>query len=162
MKSLILALCLVLLPVAGTHAANSYKINAGATVSINEHGTCKRVKNNKSVALFVPTKTSTEWAAFRNASASGATLSNCVITCTMTGSKMCDSPRSSGNMIRSSTQNSVSDCKTYCQATSGIDVCEFSESNSENGFGGGTCYAWGPCTLGSGTSTYTAGKCVLN
>ena len=157
MKSLVLALCLFMFPAITSHAANSYKINAGVTVSINEHGTCKRVKNNKSVALFVPTKTSAEWTAFRGSSASGATQSNCVMTCTMTGSKMCDSPRSSGNIIRSSYQSSVSACKTYCQATTGVDVCEFSEDS----MGGGTCYAWGPCTLGSTTSSFTAGKCVL-
>lgn len=156
MKSLILALCLLMLPAVSTHAANSYKVNAGATVSINEHGTCKRVKNNKSVALFVPTKTSTEWASFRNASASGATLSNCVMTCTMTASKWCNSPRTGDNILRSTSLSDVASCKTYCEATSGVDVCEYYTNSM-----GGTCYVWGPCTLGSSTNNNTAGKCVL-
>lgn len=150
MKHLVFLMLVLAFPV---EAANSYKINAGATVSINEHGTCRRVKNNKSVALFVPTKTSAEWTAFRGSSNSGATISNCVMTCTLTNGKWCDSPRSGGNIIRSSTQGSTSACKTYCEATSGVDTCEHYSND--------TCYAWGPCTLGSTLTTISAGKCVL-
>lgn len=48
--------------------ANSYSVSNGATQTIDEHGECRKVTNNHAsgLAIFVPTKTSGEWASFRN------------------------------------------------------------------------------------------------
>ena len=48
-------------------AASSYRINNGATISVNEHGVSKNVKNNScGVDILVPTSTSGEWSDFRS------------------------------------------------------------------------------------------------
>lgn len=48
-------------------AATSYRINHGATVSINEFGTCKSVTNNHAtIDKFISTNSSTAWASFYN------------------------------------------------------------------------------------------------
>lgn len=53
-----------------------YQISSSATVTIDEQGTCKNVRNDNTQALFVPTNTSAEWLAFLN-NAPGVTLSDC-------------------------------------------------------------------------------------
>ena len=58
------------------YAASSYRVNSGDTVKIDEWGVCKKVTNNNSLDIFVPTNTDTEWADFRN-NASGVTLAGC-------------------------------------------------------------------------------------
>lgn len=61
------------------YAATYYQVNYGATTTINEQGTCKRVTNNSGtgLAIFVPTNSSGEWEAFRTYPPSGVTLSSC-------------------------------------------------------------------------------------
>ncbi len=44
--------------------SDSYSVAPGASVNINECGTCKTITNNGSSTIFVPTKTNTEWTAF--------------------------------------------------------------------------------------------------
>lgn len=63
-------------------AATGYQVNNGATSTITEWSTCKKVTNNSATgkAIFVPTNTSTEWAAFYNASTPGVTIQACVVT----------------------------------------------------------------------------------
>lgn len=59
---------LALVAFAINTVATGYKIDNGGEVFIDAHGICKRVKNTAaSNDYFVPTKTSTEWQAFRNA-----------------------------------------------------------------------------------------------
>lgn len=48
-----------------SQAADSYRVVAGDTVLITEHGTSSCVKNAGTQDVFVPTRTSGEWAAFR-------------------------------------------------------------------------------------------------
>ncbi|MGE3975809.1 MAG: hypothetical protein AB7F59_14895 [Bdellovibrionales bacterium] len=63
-------------------AADSYQVNHTATSTITEHGVCKRVTNNhaSAKAIFVPTKTATEWSTFRTNVPPGVTLSDCGCT----------------------------------------------------------------------------------
>ena len=42
-------------------ATDSYTINSGQTVSIDEFGVCKDVTNSNTLGIMVPTKTANEW-----------------------------------------------------------------------------------------------------
>lgn len=79
MKRVLLTILFTVLGAACAAAANFYKVNAGATVDITEHAVCKRVTNNHAsgLAIFVPTKTATEWAAFYGTAVPGVTVANC-------------------------------------------------------------------------------------
>lgn len=46
-------------------SADSYRLNAGNTVIISEHYVAKKVTNNLASDIFIPTRSSTEWASFR-------------------------------------------------------------------------------------------------
>lgn len=61
------------------YAADYYQVNNGSNTDIDEHGTCKNVANNHAsgLALFVPTKTSSEWSTFRSNLPAGVTVSGC-------------------------------------------------------------------------------------
>ncbi len=54
-----------------------------SNVKIDAHGTCKQVRST-SGTLFVPTKSSAEWSAFRSNKPSGVTLSSCYVGCSAT------------------------------------------------------------------------------
>lgn len=58
-------------------ALDSYRVNASESVFVNEHGAAYIVKNNGTVNVMVPTKTSTEWTAFRNNKPAYITLISC-------------------------------------------------------------------------------------
>jgi hypothetical protein len=59
-------------------AAQSYQIASGATVSISEHGACRKVTNGYSAQpLFVPTNTPAEWSSFIAGAPSGIGLAAC-------------------------------------------------------------------------------------
>jgi hypothetical protein len=62
-------------------AADSYRVNNGTRVQINEHSTCRNVENTSGRDLFVPTRTSAEWQSFRDNFPSGVTLTGCVDDC---------------------------------------------------------------------------------
>ncbi|MFA6158323.1 MAG: hypothetical protein WC763_01730 [Candidatus Paceibacterota bacterium] len=48
-------------------AATSYQVTkTGGNLTVNEFSVCKKVINNNSKDIFVPTKTSNEWSLFRN------------------------------------------------------------------------------------------------
>ena len=114
MKSLVLAVAILLLPWAA-HAANSYNLANGATQQITEHGVCKKVTNSIGKAIFIPTKTSTEWAAFYNASTPGITKAVCSPVCnTWISNKAC---AYSGTILYNN--SSFNDTRDACQA-----VCE--------------------------------------
>jgi hypothetical protein len=64
-------------------AADTYAIAHGTAQNITEHGVCRKVTNNHAAGLpiMVPTKSSTEWASFYNASMAGITLQDCADPC---------------------------------------------------------------------------------
>jgi len=76
-RPLVLGILFAMLIIGIVYAAESYKVNSGATSTIDEHGVCKKVTNNNSLAIFVPTKTAAEWTAFRTY-ASGVTYAGCI------------------------------------------------------------------------------------
>lgn len=53
------------------------KVENGTNEDINAHGTCKNVANATGKDLMVPTKTSAEWSAFRAATITNVTISDC-------------------------------------------------------------------------------------
>ncbi len=79
MRLIFLCAVLLLSTSYGAWAANSYTVAAGATVTIDEHGTCKKVKNTGTVSRMVPTKSAAEWTSFQN-NPNGMTLSTCACT----------------------------------------------------------------------------------
>jgi len=58
-------------------AADYYKLFNGLVLEITEHVVCKKVANNCGVAIFIPTKTSAEWSAFRTYHPVCAALTDC-------------------------------------------------------------------------------------
>jgi len=76
-RPLVLGILFAMLIIGIVYAADSYKVNSGATSTIDEHGVCKKVTNNNALAIFVPTKTADEWTAFRTY-ASGVSLADCI------------------------------------------------------------------------------------
>ncbi|MBC7074090.1 hypothetical protein H5T58_01740 [Candidatus Parcubacteria bacterium] len=66
---------------------DGWQVNVGATKQIQCHGVCKKVTNNCSKAIFVPTKTSVEWAQFRTNKPNCVSLSEC---CQCTSGLCCD------------------------------------------------------------------------
>jgi len=79
-RPLVLGILFAMLIIGIVYAADSYQINSGAQVTIDEHTVCKKVTNNNALAIFVPTKTADEWTAFRTY-ASGVTLGDCTYYC---------------------------------------------------------------------------------
>ena len=76
-RPLILGILFAMLIIGIVYAAESYRVNSGTQVTINEWSVCKKVTNNNALAIFVPTKTAAEWTAFRT-NASGVTFAECV------------------------------------------------------------------------------------
>lgn len=77
---LFLGFGLMLAPIQNASAADSYQVNNGATVTIDEHGVCQKVTNNIGSHLFVPTKTATEWSTFRSNKPNSVSLGGCCVT----------------------------------------------------------------------------------
>jgi hypothetical protein len=134
-------------------SANSYTVNHGTTVQVDEWSVCKQVTNNhaSSQALFVPTKTATEWTTFYTHLPSGVTATDCCVsglqTC-LSSAECCDF--ANGNI--------------YCN-TPATNHCEFRLTAGEH------CNATGPsdqcidgfaCTLdlGVGGAFCCGGFCV--
>jgi len=124
-------------------AASYYKVNAGSTVSINQFGTCRRVTNNCSSAIFVPTNTSAEWSSFINNKPSCVSLANCAWVCPGSGgyiacnyAKVYSGSNCSGSML-------------------GYRFCDDCSSD-----GSGTCYrVYGSLYWQNGYSVATIGSC---
>lgn len=73
-----LIFALSLLPHAD--AADSYSVNAGASLTITEHSACAVVTNSLAQSIFVPTKSATEWTSFRTNTPPGVTSVACDTT----------------------------------------------------------------------------------
>lgn len=65
--------------VAYAYNADYYRVNNGATVTIDEWSTCKKVTNACGAGkdIFVPTKTSLEWSTFRSNKPGCVSLAEC-------------------------------------------------------------------------------------
>ena len=71
-------------PVQATQ--QSYRIDPGSAISVNEWGTCKLITNPAGgSSLFVPTNTTTEWSDFRIHFPVTITLADCAPTCGTAG-----------------------------------------------------------------------------
>lgn len=70
---------------ASSWGADFYRINAGAQAQITEFSVCRNVDNNRAQAIFVPTKVTAEWTAFRTKPPSSVTVGYCFYdrNCTM-------------------------------------------------------------------------------
>jgi hypothetical protein len=75
-RSLFFGILFAMLMIGIVYAAESYRVNSGTQVTIDEWGVCKKVTNNNALAIFVPTKTAAEWTAFRTY-ATGVTYAEC-------------------------------------------------------------------------------------
>jgi hypothetical protein len=84
----LLLAAILALPAFPAFAASSYQVAYGATVTVNEWSVCYQVTNNHAsgLAIFVPTNTSTEWAAFYNHLPAGVTTGSCEIDVTLSNS----------------------------------------------------------------------------
>ncbi|RWR32598.1 hypothetical protein D2T31_01055 [Sinirhodobacter populi] len=65
--TILAAMSAAILPATASFSADMYQVAAGATVTINEHGTCMKVTNGGSNPIMVPTRSANEWAAGANA-----------------------------------------------------------------------------------------------
>lgn len=57
----------------------------GSPVTINAHGVCKIVRNNRAQAVFVPTKLAAQWTSFINNPLPSMTVTNCCSSFTYSG-----------------------------------------------------------------------------
>jgi len=159
-----------LLLIGIVYAAESYRVNSGTQVTINEWSVCKKVTNSNASDIFVPTKTEAEWTAFRT-NASGVTYAECCTcgsygvcgscsygsTCTCSGSgtqtRTCTP---SGCDVESQSCPCTRTCPTVSCGTTTYGTC-------------GSCnYASTCATSGPGTQSVTSytcngsGSCVTN
>lgn len=119
-------------------AAESYAISPSQQVTIDEHGTCKKVTNNRSSSIFVPTKSAAEWLAFRT-NASLVTFADCLCT---PGSQV---------FASGDNQNFVvpSNCTSITVKAWGAGG-DFGDSDGAGGNGGGGGYAGATLTVTPG------------
>ncbi|WP_144083532.1 hypothetical protein [Hyphomicrobium nitrativorans] len=75
-----LALLCCLIGINKARAADSYNLNAGATLTITEHSVCAVVTNGLSSSIFIPTKSAGEWTSFRTNTPPGVTSDACDTT----------------------------------------------------------------------------------
>lgn len=68
-------------------AANYHQVNNGQSSVIDEHTVCRVVTNNSGAAIYVPTKTSAEWASFYNNPPTSVTSPPCA-GCTLDGANV--------------------------------------------------------------------------
>lgn len=67
----------LLLDSSTAFSADSYRLNNGAVQNISEHGQCRRITNSSGNAIFIPTKTASEWSAFYGVTTTGVTKAAC-------------------------------------------------------------------------------------
>ena len=75
MHIILTILALIITASYPSNAADMYTVGAGATVTINEHGYCRRV-TNPSTARMVPTRTAAEWLSVIN-NPNGLSIGGC-------------------------------------------------------------------------------------
>ncbi len=86
LKYFVLSLIIALLFFGETAGAtDSYSVNAGQTITIDEFGVCKDVTNSLGVGIMVPTKTADEWhtggISFLENLYAGVSAADCPLTC---------------------------------------------------------------------------------
>lgn len=64
------------------NTGEGYRVISGEPKIIDAWGVCKKVVKNTVVDIFVPTRTDTEWANFRNNLPAGVTLDECYVATT--------------------------------------------------------------------------------
>lgn len=79
-QTVLLAIVLLCAPASIAVTADGYPIANGATVTIDEHGTCRQVTNNHTPAgtIYVHTAQSVEWSSFLAGPPSGVAITNCI------------------------------------------------------------------------------------
>ena len=137
MKLLILVIFFIV-GIGVISAADSYRLNAGLSVVISEHGVTKKVTNNGANDMFIPTKSAAEWSNFRaNTPASTTVVDGCFLS----------SHCSSGYYCSSST-NTCANLPTCAEANSGTGYNP-QESNED---------LWNDCnTIGCNTGNCRGG-----
>lgn len=152
-KWLQVVLVLVVVALAGygiNTVATGFSLSSGETKSIDAHGVCKKVSNTGG-SLFVPTKTSGEWDAFRNKAPSHIGFSECCSNeCSPSGAKTCSGSTAltCGNYDSDSCLEwgASQDCGgDYCTNTYGGNYCSGNavyrnEICYSRGCSGGSCY----------------------
>ncbi len=182
LKSFILITFGVLIVGVLVNAAQSYRVNNGATVTIDEWDICKKVTNNTGKDIFVPTNSSNEWNQFRTYYPTGISLGDCCLavgsTCSVSGdccSGYCYvdadgdryAPATGTKTCRASSQLTGTDCcdsdsRAYPGATTyytSTNNCGSWDYNCD----GGTTKSSTDCTSQtsiSGGTLCTAGVCV--
>lgn len=79
--AIIVGLCLSLM--FDAVAADSYRIDNGASAEITEHGQCRAITNTHTSgsAIFIPTRTPAEWTSFIGSPIPGVTVAACGPAC---------------------------------------------------------------------------------
>lgn len=67
------------LGISAAYGAQSYRINTGATSTVDEHGTCQKVTNGCAKNILVPTNIPASWSAFRSNKPGCVTLGPCAV-----------------------------------------------------------------------------------
>jgi hypothetical protein len=82
-RALFVAIFIIGLFVAdAVYAVTTYRMNPNSISVINEHGQCSIVSNTDLRAIFVPTKTSSEWITFRAYKPANIVINLCYYGCT--------------------------------------------------------------------------------
>lgn len=119
---------MILIPLI-IYAAQYYRSDPGTTITVNEHGICKRVVNSGPNSYFIPTKTLNEWNLFKANKPASVSLGSCY-QCPDNGQIYSDS----------------SSCSSACTQTAS---CTTQISYSQvKGVPGGPC-GWSYCIWGS-------------
>lgn len=133
-------------------AAESYTVSSGSTITINEHGLCRRVNNpHPSQSIWVPTKSSAEWNSFI-ASPGIGTVSNC-LSCTLPwGGSIThgSSTTAYSSALPAGPCSGVSQSRT---CTDGVLSGSFTNQSCTNGC---TSTPWGNVASGYSNTAYSA------
>ncbi len=155
--------------------ATGWKVNNGATVTVDCPAECKKVVNACGSAIFVPTKTAAEWLTFKNNLPAGVTLATCCsaqgVACAVDGDccstfcrdgYCCDT--TCGNTCRacdvSGPFESVGECTNIPNSTDPDNECpELNCTTKIKGWNGNICQKY---TGDSGIDgTCESGACVF-
>lgn len=142
-------------------AADSYRVNDGATKFVDEHGICWQVENNSGEDIYVPTITLAEWREFIHCAedgqpkdtspacdipggVTGVTLSPCVVDCTLDGTNVPDGDSITAYM---STRN----CGQSCGDIDQVRNCNTGTLDGSASYSEASCPAMTPCLNCSST-----------
>ena len=136
--ALSVAAAMMAIIVPSVDAAESYQINASQEVTVDEHGVCKKVTNNHSSAIFVPTKTDTEWGAFRT-NATLIALADCAAGACTPGSQVFNTGDNQNFVV-------PANCTSVSVKAWGAGG-DFGDADGVGGDGGGGGYAGATLTV---------------